>query len=69
MKRFLSQTATDDRNGKFNGALVCVTDAEVLAQRPLSPNAHFIPIVFLDASEKEQCVAIQPGVIEFPHNL
>ena len=67
MKRFLSQTATDERNEKLNGALVCVTDAEVSVQRPLSPNGRFIPVVFLDVSEEEQSVAIQPGVIEFPH--
>jgi len=67
MKRFLSQTATDERNEKLNGALVCVTDAEVSVQHLSPSKAQRIPIVFLDTSEKERCVAIQPGVIEFPH--
>ena len=63
MKRFFSQAATEERNQTLNGSLASVTHAEVLVQRPLSPSARLIPIIFLGASE-EQSVLIQPGVIE-----
>ena len=43
-----------------------MTNADVLVQRALRRNGHPIPIVFLDASEEEQCVPVRPGVIKFP---
>lgn len=63
------ETTTADWKSALRG-LPPATHADILIRRPLPPKGHRIPILFPSASatEKEQCVPIRFGAIEFPRN-